>query len=96
MNRGHQWHVPAPWRPSVGYPFVFFAAMMALAVVVVLLFFPETKGSLWGDAEKIGALRKGDSRGPFACKPSLGGDAPGTAPGGQVTSQQRFIRKTNW
>jgi MFS family permease len=29
---------------SGGYPFVFFAAMMALQFVVVLLFFPETKG----------------------------------------------------
>jgi hypothetical protein len=29
---------------SGGYPFVFFAAMMALQFVLVLLFFPETKG----------------------------------------------------
>ena len=29
---------------SGGYPFVFFAAMMVLQFVVVLLFYPETKG----------------------------------------------------
>jgi MFS transporter, SP family, arabinose:H+ symporter len=35
---------PAMAARSGGYPFVFFAAMMALQFVVVLLFFPETKG----------------------------------------------------
>ena len=35
-----------PWMAakSGGYPFVFFAAMMVLQFVVVLLFYPETKG----------------------------------------------------
>ena len=35
---------PAMAAKSGGYPFVFFAAMMALQFVLVLLFFPETKG----------------------------------------------------
>ena len=35
---------PAMAAKSGGYPFVFFAAMMVLQFVVVLLFFPETKG----------------------------------------------------
>lgn len=35
---------PAMAARSGGYPFVFFAAMMVLQFVVVLLFFPETKG----------------------------------------------------
>jgi sugar porter (SP) family MFS transporter len=35
---------PAMAAKSGGYPFVFFAAMMALQFVAVLLFFPETKG----------------------------------------------------
>ena len=35
---------PVMAAKSGGYPFVFFAAMMVLKFVVVLLFYPETKG----------------------------------------------------
>jgi hypothetical protein len=35
---------PAVAAYSAGAPFLFFAAMMALQFVVVLLYFPETKG----------------------------------------------------
>jgi Sugar (and other) transporter len=35
---------PVMAAKSGGYPFVFFAAMMVLQFVVVLLFYPETKG----------------------------------------------------
>jgi sugar porter (SP) family MFS transporter len=48
---------PAMAAKSGGYPFVFFAAMMALQFVVVLLFFPETKGvSLEEMQRKLGIV----------------------------------------
>jgi MFS transporter, SP family, arabinose:H+ symporter len=41
---------------SSGYPFAFFAAMMVVQFVVVLLFYPETKGmSLEGIQKTLGA-----------------------------------------
>jgi sugar porter (SP) family MFS transporter len=44
MNAAISGVFPLMAARSGGYPFVFFAAMMALQFVVVLLFFPETKG----------------------------------------------------
>jgi MFS transporter, SP family, arabinose:H+ symporter len=46
---------PVVAAKSGGYPFVFFAAMMVVQFVVVLLFYPETKGlSLEGLQKKLG------------------------------------------
>jgi len=37
---------------SGGYPFVFFSAMMVLQFLVVLFFYPETKGISLEDMQK--------------------------------------------
>lgn len=44
MNALISWAYPIMAKSSGAYPFVFFAAMMALQFVVVWKFFPETKG----------------------------------------------------
>ena len=44
MNAIVSWAFPLMAASSGGYPFVFFAAMMALQFFVVLFFYPETKG----------------------------------------------------
>jgi MFS family permease len=43
---------PVMAAKSGGYPFVFFAAMMVLQFVVVLLFYPETKGHSLEELQK--------------------------------------------
>ncbi len=43
MNAALSWVFPVIAARSGAYPFVFFAAMMVVQFVVVLLFFPETK-----------------------------------------------------
>jgi len=43
MNAALSWTFPIIAARSGAYPFVFFAAMMALQFIVVLIFFPETK-----------------------------------------------------
>ncbi|SNT35575.1 MFS transporter, sugar porter (SP) family [Granulicella rosea] len=43
MNAALSWIFPVIAVKSGAYPFMFFAAMMALQFVVVLIFFPETK-----------------------------------------------------
>ena len=60
---------PAVAAYSAGAPFLFFAAMMALQFVVVLLYFPETKGvplekmrqqlGLGGDSKRVAAKPAG-------------------------------------
>jgi len=44
MNAAIAWTFPAVAAISSVVPFVFFGAMMVLQFVVVLLFYPETKG----------------------------------------------------
>jgi len=43
LNAAISWSFPIVAATSRGVPFIFFAAMMALQFVVVLLFYPETK-----------------------------------------------------
>jgi hypothetical protein len=44
MNGAISLGFPVMAAKSGGYPFVFFSAMMVLQFIVVLLFYPETKG----------------------------------------------------
>jgi SP family arabinose:H+ symporter-like MFS transporter len=43
---------PVMAAKSGGYPFVFFAVMMVVQFVVVLLFYPETKGHSLEELQK--------------------------------------------
>jgi hypothetical protein len=50
------WSFPVVAGASAAYAFAFFAAMMAAQFVLVLLFFPETKGlSLEELQQRLGA-----------------------------------------
>ncbi len=52
MNAIISWTFPLIAAASGAYPFVFFAAMMVLQFIVVLLFYPETKGVTLEDMQK--------------------------------------------
>jgi hypothetical protein len=52
MNAAISWSFPVIAHSSKGAPFVFFSAMMALQFVIVLLFYPETKGVTLEDMQK--------------------------------------------
>jgi sugar porter (SP) family MFS transporter len=52
MNAAISWTFPVMASHSRGAPFIFFAAMMVLQFLVVLLFFPETKGITLEDMQK--------------------------------------------
>ncbi|MGA2602127.1 MAG: sugar porter family MFS transporter [Bryobacteraceae bacterium] len=52
MNAAISWSFPVIAHTSKGAPFVFFSAMMALQFVIVLLFYPETKGVTLEDMQK--------------------------------------------
>jgi hypothetical protein len=43
LNAAISWSFPIVAAASKGAPFIFFAGMMALQFVIVLLFYPETK-----------------------------------------------------
>lgn len=52
MNALISWTFPIIAASSKGAPFVFFSAMMALQFVVVLMFYPETKGVTLEEMQK--------------------------------------------
>ncbi len=52
MNAAISWTFPIIAHTSKGAPFVFFSAMMVVQFVIVLLFYPETKGVTLEDMQK--------------------------------------------
>jgi SP family arabinose:H+ symporter-like MFS transporter len=52
MNAAISWTFPIIASKSKGAPFVFFSAMMVLQFIVVLMFYPETKGVTLEDMQK--------------------------------------------
>jgi len=52
MNAAIAWTFPIIAASSKGAPFVFFSAMMALQFVIVLMFYPETKGVTLEEMQK--------------------------------------------
>ena len=52
MNAGISFLFPVLAEKSRGLPFVFFAVMMALQFVVVMLSYPETKGVTLEEMQK--------------------------------------------
>lgn len=60
MNAAISWTFPIIAASSKGAPFVFFSAMMLVQFVVVLMFYPETKGITLEDMQKKLAAGRSD------------------------------------